>query len=77
MSRRRPFSGIIAMCDTTMNLEKLEEVSIGTSILPNESGVIVKILGNSTEDIFATIYNTLKITRKKILGAKFSKIRKN
>ena len=44
---------------------------------PNESGVIVKILGNSTEDIFATIYNTLKITRKKILGAKFSKIRKN
>lgn len=59
------------------NLEKLEEVSIGTSILPNESGVIVKILGNSTEDIFATIYNTLKITRKKILGAKFTKIRKN
>jgi urease accessory protein len=59
------------------NLEKLEEISIGTSILPNESGVIVKILGNNTEDIFATIYNTLKITRKKILGVEFSKIRKN
>ena len=59
------------------NLEKLEEVSIGTSILPNESGIIVKILGNNTEDIFGTIYNVLKITRKKILGAEFSKIRKN
>lgn len=59
------------------NLEKLEEVSIGTSILPNESGIIVKIIGNNTEDIFELIYSVLKITRKKILGAEFSKIRKN
>ena len=59
------------------NLEKLEEVSIGTSILPNESGIIVKILGDNTEDIFKLIYGVLKITRKKILGAEFSKIRKN
>ena len=59
------------------NLEKLEEVSIGTSILPNESGIIVKIVGNNTEDIFELIYSVLKITRKKILGAEFSKIRKN
>lgn len=59
------------------NLEKLEEVSIGTSILPNESGIIVKIIGNNTGDIFEIIYSVLKITRKKILGAEFSKIRKN
>jgi urease accessory protein len=59
------------------NLEKLEAVSIGTSILPNESGIIVKILGNNTGDIFEIIYSVLKITRKKILGAEFSKIRKN
>lgn len=59
------------------NLEKLEAVSIGTSILPNESGIIVKIIGNNTEDIFKLIYGVLKITRKKILGAEFSKIRKN
>ena len=59
------------------NLEKLEAVSIGTSILPNESGIIVKIIGNNTEDIFELIYSVLKITRKKILGAEFSKIRKN
>lgn len=59
------------------NLEKLEEVSIGTSILPNESGIIVKILGDNTENIFKLIYGVLEITRKKILGAEFSKIRKN
>lgn len=59
------------------NLEKLEAVSIGTSILPNESGIIVKIIGNNTGDIFEIIYSVLKITRKKILGAEFSKIRKN
>jgi len=59
------------------NLEKLEAVSIGTSLLPNESGIIVKILGDNTEDIFKLIYSVLKITRKKILGVEFSKIRKN
>ena len=59
------------------NLDELEDISIGTSILPNDSGVIVKILGNNTEDIFELIYKILKITRKKILGAEFSKIRKN
>lgn len=59
------------------NLDELEDISIGTSILPNDSGVIIKILGNHTEDVFELIYKILKITRKKILGAEFSKIRKN
>ena len=39
--------------------EKIEFITSGTSILPNESGIIVKI------------------TRKEILGADFTKIRKN
>ena len=50
---------------------------MGTSILPNESGIIVKILGNNTEDVFDKIYDVLKITRKEILEAEFTKIRKN
>ena len=58
-------------------IQKSELVSIGTSILPNESGIIVKILGNNTEDIFDKIYDVLKIIRKEILKAKFTKIRKN
>ena len=59
------------------NIEKSELVSIGISILPNESGIIVKILGNNTEDVFDKIYDVLKITRKEILKAEFTKIRKN
>jgi len=59
------------------NIEKSELISMGTSILPNESGIIVKILGNNTEDIFEKIFDIVKITRKEILGADFTKIRKN
>ena len=59
------------------NIKKSELISVGTSILPNESGIIVKILGNNTEDVFDKIYDMLKIIRKEILGAEFTKIRKN
>ena len=59
------------------NLEQFNDISIGTSILPNDSGIIVKILGNNTENIFEIIYKLLKITRKEVLGAEFTKIRKN
>jgi len=57
--------------------EKIEFITLGTSILPNESGIIVKILSNSTEEIYKKIYEIVKITRKEILGADFTKIRKN
>ncbi len=59
------------------NLEDTENILIGTSVLPNESGIIVKILGNDTEKIFELVYKVVEICRKKILGAEFSKIRKN
>ena len=57
--------------------EKIEFITSGTSILHNESGIIVKILSNSTEEIYEKIYEIVKITRKEILGADFTKIRKN
>jgi len=53
------------------------EVSVGTSILPDESGIIIRILGNKTELVFDMVFKTVEITRKKILGASFSKTRKN
>jgi urease accessory protein len=52
-------------------------VSVGTSILPDESGIIIRILGTKTDIIFDVIYKILEISRKKILGASFSKTRKN
>jgi len=53
------------------------KVSVGTSILPDESGIIIRILGNKTELVFDVVFKTVEISRKKILGASFSKIRKN
>ncbi|MFB5638281.1 MAG: urease accessory protein UreD [Nitrosarchaeum sp.] len=51
--------------------------SVGTSILSNESGIIIRILGTKTDIIFDIIYKILEISRKKILGASFTKTRKN
>jgi hypothetical protein len=35
--------------------------------MPNDSGVSIRILGNSSEDQKITIYQILKIIRKEIL----------
>jgi len=59
------------------DIRNTDVVSVGTSILPDESGIVIRILGNRTDNIFNVIFKTLEITRKKILGASFSKTRKN
>jgi len=59
------------------NIRDRHEVSVGTSILPDESGIIIRILGNKTELVFDVVFKTVEISRKKILGASFSKTRKN
>lgn len=51
--------------------------TVGTSILSDESGIIIRILGTKTDSIFDVIYKILEISRKKILGASFTKTRKN
>ena len=56
---------------------KTDTISAGTSILPDESGIILRILGNKTEDVSNLVFKTLEICRKKCLGSTFSKIRKN
>lgn len=58
-------------------IRNTDGVSVGTSILPDESGIIIRILGNKTDSIFDVIFKTLEIVRRKILGASFSKSRKN
>jgi hypothetical protein len=45
----------------------IQGISGGSSILPNDSGVSIRILGNSSEDQKITIYQILKIIRKEIL----------
>ena len=45
----------------------IQGISGGSSILPNDSGVSIRILGNSSEDQKTTIHQILKIIRKEIL----------
>ena len=59
------------------NIVNLDGLSVGTSILPDESGIVIRILGNKTNDISNVIFKILELSRKKILGASISKIRKN
>ena len=44
-----------------------QNITGGSSILPNDSGISIRILGNSSEDQKTTIYEIIKIIRKEIL----------
>ena len=54
-----------------------EKVVGGCSVLPNNSGIIVRILGNTIDNIKEVIHDILRICRQEIIGAEFSGIRKN
>lgn len=58
-------------------LSNSNEVMAGASILPYNSGMIVRMLGNGASDLRAAIFEVVRITRKSILNAEFSGIRKN
>jgi urease accessory protein len=59
------------------DLIQYEKIVGGYSILPNDSGIAVRILGNTIDNIKEVIHNMLKICRQEIIGAEFSGIRKN
>jgi urease accessory protein len=54
-----------------------EKVVGGCSVLPNNSGIVVRILGNTIDNIKEVIHDILRICRREIIGAEFSGIRKN
>jgi len=56
-------------------LQKFTHFSGGASILPYNSGVIVRMLGNVASDLRNAIYEIIKITRRIILNASFSGMR--
>ncbi len=58
-------------------IKNSDGVYVGTSIISDESGIIIRILGNKTENVFNVVFKILEISRRKILGVGFSKIRKN
>jgi urease accessory protein len=57
-------------------LENRRKIYSGTSFLPAGQGMIVRIVGNSSDNIKKIIYDVIGVTRKKIVNASFSAIRK-
>ena len=49
----------------------------GATILANDSGLAIRLLGNQFDRIKEIIFKVLDICRKNILNARFSGIRKN
>lgn len=51
-------------------------ISGGASVLPDNSGVIVRLLGNTASDLRSAIFKVVRLARKVVLNAPFSGIRK-
>jgi urease accessory protein len=57
-------------------IESYPKVYGGATILPNSSGVMVRLLGPFASDVRDVIIEVTRITRKEILDAPFSRVRK-
>ena len=57
-------------------LKNNDEIYGGSSILPDDSGILVRMLCNSSELIKTEIYSIVRVARKEILNANFTSIRK-
>jgi urease accessory protein len=57
--------------------ENLNNIMGGCTTLPDDSGLLVRLLGTFVYDIRNMIYLILKIIRKKVLNISFTGIRKN
>ena len=55
---------------------KSRKIDAGVSILPGRKGVMLRILGNSAEDVKKMRFDIMGIIRKNIMNASFSGIRK-
>ena len=69
---------ITELCnEINSSLKNITKISFGASILPRDLGILVRLTGDSASDIKDTVYEVVKMTRKKILNAPFTGIRKN
>lgn len=57
-------------------IESLPKIYGGATILPNNSGVMIRLLGAFATDVKNVIYEVVRISRKVILNVSFSAIRK-
>jgi urease accessory protein len=57
-------------------IESLPKIYGGATILPNNSGVMIRLLSAFATDVRNVIYEVVRICRKVILNVSFSGIRK-
>jgi urease accessory protein len=64
--------------NTSVNaaLKAIPKIYAGATILPSNSGVGIRMLGNTASDVRYVIYEVVRIVRRIILDAPFSGIRK-
>ena len=60
-----------------IGLQNFDSVNAGATILPDNSGIIVRILGNNAGEIRTVVHEIIRTVRKKILNAPFSGMRKS
>jgi urease accessory protein len=58
------------------SLPKFPAVAAGVTMLPHDSGLMVRMLGKTADDLKMLIYEIVNIVRKAIIGAPFSGVRK-
>jgi urease accessory protein len=57
-------------------LQRFPQISGGATILPGDSGLLIRMLGYTAADIRIAMYEIISLTRKMILNVSFSGIRK-
>jgi urease accessory protein len=58
------------------SLKKLTHISGGATILPRDSGIMMRMLGHVASDIRNVMYKIIEIVRRAVLNVSFSGIRK-
>ena len=86
LSNRSVVGNVYLLCPTAVvksvkdeinsTLSKNDDVLAGGSVMPYNSGIIVRLLGDGASALRAAIFDVVRITRKAILNAEFSGIRK-
>jgi urease accessory protein len=57
-------------------IKSSSEIEVGWSTMAKESGILVRILGNTARDVIRLVYDITKIVRRTILDSDFHEIRK-
>lgn len=62
--------------DLENKIKSSPETEVGWSTMTKENGILLRILGNTTREVFRSVYDIVKIVRRTVLDSDFHEIRK-